>query len=154
MIDKLQLGTLINKCKHLQYKFAGVYAADKNPPNLKNGNCIVLMSDKATQVGTHWLLLCNRNNTYTDTLGLPLNNYPHVRDRPSFADLGVTEIIQASLQILNSNFCGLFCIYIAYYAFGANSPLIPFINEQELMRFVKHFLFLSFFLFSKHRAQD
>ena len=28
MIDELQLGTLINKCKHLMYKFAGVYAAD------------------------------------------------------------------------------------------------------------------------------
>ena len=35
MIDELQLGTLINKCKHLKYKFAGVYAADNFPPQYK-----------------------------------------------------------------------------------------------------------------------
>ena len=31
MIDELQLGSLINKCKHLKYKFAGVHAADNFP---------------------------------------------------------------------------------------------------------------------------
>ena len=110
------------------------------PPILKN--FIIVNSDKATQMGTHWLLLCNRNNKYlfADPLRLPLNNYPHVRDRLSFADLGVAEIIQAPLQNLNSNLCGLYCIYIAHYVFGAHFPIIPYISEQELMRFVKHFL--------------
>ena len=142
MIDELQLGTLINKCRHLKYKFAGVYAADNFPPNLKNGNFIIVNSDKATQMGTHWLLLCNRNNKYlfADPLGLPLNNYPHVRDRLSFADLGVTEIIQAPLQNLNSNLCGLYCIYIAHYVLVADFPIIPYVSEQELLRFVKHFI--------------
>ena len=142
MIDELQLGTLINKCKHLKYKFAGVYAADNFSPNLKNGNFIIVNSNKATQMGTHWLLLCNRNNKYlfADPHGLPLNNYPHVRDRLSFADLGVTEIIQAPLQNLNSNLCGLYCIYIAHYVFDADFPIIPYISEQELLRFVKHFI--------------
>ena len=51
MIDELQLGTLINKCKHLKYKFAGVYAADNFPLNLKNDNFIIVNSDKATQLG-------------------------------------------------------------------------------------------------------
>ena len=138
MIDELQLDTLINKCKHLKYKFTGVYAADNFPPNLKNGNFILVNSDKATQMGTHLLLLCNRNNKYlfADPLGLPLNNYPHVRDRLSFADLAVTEIIQAPLQ----NLCGLYCIYIAHYVFDAEFPIIPCITEQELIRFVKHFI--------------
>ena len=96
MIDELQVGTLINKCKHLKYKFAGVYAADIFPPNSKNGNFIIVNSDKATQMGTHWLLLCNRNNKYLFA-DLPLNSYPHVRDRLSFADLGVQGFIQAPL---------------------------------------------------------
>ena len=117
MIDELQLSTLINKCKHLKYKIPGVYAANNFPPNLKHGNFIIVNSDKATQMGSHWLLLCNRKNKYlfADSLGLPLNNYPHVHDRLSFGDLGVTEIIQAPLQNLNSNLCGLYCIYIAHY---------------------------------------
>ena len=76
---------------------------------------------------------------FADPLGLPLNNYSHVRDRLSFADLGVTEIIQAPLQNFNSNLCGLYCIYIAHYVFGANFPIIPYISEQELLRFIKHF---------------
>ena len=96
MIDELELGSLNTKCKHLKYKVAGVYAADNSPPpNLKNGNFIIVNSDKATQMGSHWVLLCNRNNKYifADPLGLLLNKYLHVRDRLSFADLGVIEII-------------------------------------------------------------
>ena len=141
MIDELQLGTLINKCKHLKYKFAGVYAADNLPLNIKNDNFIIVNSDKGTPMGTNWLLLCNRNNKYffADPLVLPLNNYSHVRDRLSLADLGVTEIIQAPRQNFDSNLCGLYCIYIAYYVFGAHFPTILYISEQELMRFVKHF---------------
>ena len=93
-------------------------------------------------MGTHWLLLCNRNNKdlFADPLGLPLNNYPHVRDRLSFADLRVTEIIQAPLQNFDSNLCGHYCIYIAHYKYGANFPVIPYFSEQELMRFIKHFI--------------
>ena len=45
MVDELQLGTLINKCKHLKYKFAGVYAADNFSPNLKNDNFIIVNSE-------------------------------------------------------------------------------------------------------------
>ena len=142
MTDELQLGTLINKCKHLKYKLAGVYAADNFPLNSKNDSFIIVNSDKATQMGTHWFLLCNRNNKYliADQLGLLLNNYPHVRDRLSLADLAVTEIIQAPMQNSDSNLCGLYCIYIAHYVFGAHCPIISYISEQEVLRFVKLFL--------------
>ena len=142
MIDELQLGTLINKCKHMKYKFADVYAADNFPFNLKNDNFITVNSDKSSQMRTHWLLLRNRNNEYlfADPLGLPLNNYSQVRDRLSLADLGVTDIIQAPLQNFDSNLCGLYCIYLALYIFGAHFPIIPYVSEQELMRFVKHFV--------------
>ena len=53
---------------------------------------------------------------------------------------GVTEIRQAPLQNSNSNLCGLFCLHIAHYVFGANFHLILLINEQELLKFVKHFI--------------
>ena len=141
MIDELQLGTLIDRCKHLKYKFAGVFAAENFSPNLKNGNFIIGISDKASQMGTHWLLLCNRNNKYlfADPLGLPPINIILMFVIDYLADLGVTEIIQTPLQNFDSNLCGLYCIYIAYYVFGALFPIIPYISEQQLMRFVKHF---------------
>ena len=77
-------------------------------------------------MGTHWLLLCNRKNKYSfaDPLGLPLSTYPHVRDRLSFANLGVTEILLDPLQYYVSNLCGLYCIYTAHYVFGAHFPII------------------------------
>ena len=118
----------------MKYKFAGVYAADNIPPfKLKNGNFIIVNSDKSTQLGIHWFLLCNRNNKYlfADPLGLPLNYYPHVRDQLSFADLGVTEIIQAPLQNLTSNLCGLYCLYIALYVFDADFLIFPYISEKN-----------------------
>ena len=142
MIDELQLGTLINKCKHLKYKFADTFMQQIIPPHYKEWQLYHCQFSKATQTGTHWLLLCNRNNKYlfADPVGLPLNSYPHVRNRLSFADLGMTEIIQAPLQNFSSNLCGLYCIYIAQYVFDADFPLIPYISEQELLRFVKHFI--------------
>ena len=143
MIDELQLGTLINKCKHLKYKFAGVYASDIVSFNIKNGNFVLVQSDTATHMRTHCLLLCNRNKKYlfADPLGLPLNKYSHIRDRLFFADLGVTEIIQAPLQNLNSNLCERICIYIAHCVFDADFPITPCITEQNLMRFVKPLIY-------------
>ena len=35
---------------------------------------------------------------FADPLGLPLNNYPHVRDRLSSADLGVTDYTSSSAK--------------------------------------------------------
>ena len=128
MIDELQLGTLISKCKHLKHKFAGVYAADNFLLSLTNDNFIIVNSVKATQKGTHSLLLCNKNNNFlfaNPQFGLKLNIYPHVSDRLYFADLGVTKILQAPLQNLSSSLCGLYCVYLAHYVFGAHFPIIP-----------------------------
>ena len=140
MIDELELFIFINKCKHLKHKFLGIYAADNYPLNLKENTFIIVNSDKSNQLGTHWLLLCNRDNKYLfgDPLGLPITYYPHICDRLSFADFELVEIIKSPLQKLDSNLCGLFCIYIAHYVFSAYFPLIPYISETELSRFVKH----------------
>ena len=133
MIDELELFIFINKCKHLKHKFLGIYAADNYPLNLKENTFIIVNSDKSNQLGTHWLLLC-----LPITNRLPITYYPHICDRLSFADFGVIEIIKNPLQKLDSNLCGLFCIYIAHYLFSAYYPTIPYISETELWRFVKH----------------
>lgn len=142
MIDELQLATIIKKCKHLKYKFAGVYAADNFPIDVKVNTFIIVNSDKATQMGTHWLLLCNKNKKilFADPLGFPLASYQHVSGRLFFADLNVREIIKTPLQNYDSNLCGLHCIYIAHYVFSGDNILIPYVNEQELLRFANHFI--------------
>ena len=141
MIDELELFLFINKCKHLKYKFQGVYAADNFPLNFKENTFIIVNSDKSNQLGTHWLLLCKRSNKilFGDPLGLPTTYYPYICDRLSYTDLGVNEIIKSPLQKTDSSLCGLYCIYIAHYVFSAYFPSIPYISEQELLRFKKHF---------------
>ena len=138
MIDELQLATFIQKCKHLKYKFGG----DNFPLKLKVNTFIVVNSDKTSQIGTHWLLLCNRNNNYlfADPLGLNITYYHHLCDRLSFADIEITEIIKTPLQKIGSNLCGLYCIYIAHYVFANECILIPYFSEQEFSRFVTHFM--------------
>ena len=142
MIDEQELFSFINKCKHLKYKFQGVYAADNFPSSLKENTFVIINSDKSNQLGTHWLLLCNRCNKYLfgDPLGLPLTYYPHICKRLFYADTVVTEIIKDPLQKFDSTLCGFYCIYIAHYVFSAYFPSIPYISEQELLRFTNHFM--------------
>ena len=142
MIDELELFIFINKCKHLKYRFQGVYAADNFPLNFKENCFIIVNSDTSNQLGTHWLLLCKKSGQvlFGDPLGLPLSYYPYICGHLSYTDIGVTEIMKNPLQKTDSNLCGLYCIYIAHYVFSAYFPSIPYISEQELLRFVKHFL--------------
>ena len=46
-----------------------------------------------------------------------------------------------NLQSVNSQLCGLFCIYIAHYFYNAINFIIPNVNnELELINFVKHMM--------------
>ena len=142
MIDELELFLFVNRCKHLKYKFQGVYAADNFLLNSEDNCFIIVNSDKSNQLGTHWLLLCKKSNEvlFGDPLGLPITYYPYIYDRLSYADLGFAEIIKNPLQKTDSSLCGLYCIYIAHYVFSAYFQSIPYISEQELLRFVKHLM--------------
>lgn len=140
MIDEAQLLRMIKNCIHLKYKVTGVYAADNFPLSIDQNSFMIVNSDKSNQPGTHWVLLCNRMGDYVfaDPLGLPIHLYNHISDRLSYADFNVKEIIKDPLQKPNSNLCGLYCIYIAHYVFSGYYPNIPFIHEEELLRFMHH----------------
>ena len=139
-MDELDLLRSLNKCKHLKYRFAGVFAADNFPLILVGNTFMIINSDKSDREGTHWLLLCNRNgeHVFADPLGLPLHYYNHVCERLSCADFGVKEILKQPMQKQNSNLCGLFCIYIAHYVFSGYYPDIPIIDENQLPKFMRH----------------
>ena len=143
MIDEIELWRLINRCIHLKYKFAGVYAADNFPLYIDCQSFLIVNSDKANHKGTHWVLLGRKKDddlVFADPLGLPIHYYKHICDRLSFADFGVRELIKEPLQKLSSDLCGLYCIYIAHYIFSGYYPTIPFISEKELFRFIHHFI--------------
>ena len=142
MIDEITLWELINKCKHLKFKFSGVYAADNFPLALGRNTFIIVNSDKAEEPGTHWLLYCNREDVFAfaDPLGLPLTYYKEIDKRLKVTKFTVIELVKHQLQKPDSNLCGLYCIYIAHYVFSSQFPLIPPISEDDLIRFVEHTL--------------
>ena len=149
MIDELGLWRVVNKCAHLKFKFERVYCADNFPVTLRENTFVIVNSDISEKDGTHWLLYCNRQNEYcfSDPLGLPLQSYKNISCRVLSTDFGIKEIINYQLQKPTSNFCGLYCIYIAHYVFSAYYPLIPMISEDELLRFVKHILYFCWHYF-------
>ena len=140
MIGELGLWELINKCPHLKFKFAGVYAADNFPIKLDKNTFVVVNSDNSDQEGTHWVVYCRTGENYAfgDPLGLFLHNYKNIYERLVFADLNVIQLIDYPLQPPTSNLCGLYCIYIAHHVFGENFPTIPTITETGLIRFLNH----------------
>ena len=154
MIGEIALWELKNKCKHLKFKFSGVYAADNFPLALDRNTFVIVNSDKAEAPGTHWLLYCNREVfAFGDPLGLPLSHYEEIYKRLQFTKFTVTELVKHQLQKPTSNLCGLYCLYIAHYVFSSHFPMIPTISEVELLRFVKHTLyFCCFYLFFENKS--
>ena len=142
MIDELGLWRVVNKCAHLKFKFEGVFSAENFPLTLRANTFVKVNSDNSEKDGTHWLLYCNRHNEncFGDPLGLPLQSYKKISCRVDLTDFRIKEIINYQLRKPTSNFCGLYCIYIAHCVFSAYYPLIPMISEDELLRFVKHTL--------------
>ena len=79
---------------------------------------------------------------FADPLGLDVFlHYPNIAKRISAVPIQVRQTkkdaTKTPLQNQNSNLCGLYCIYIAHFLLGSYYPLICYISETDLLRFVK-----------------
>ena len=128
------------KCRYLRHRFVGVFSADTFPIPLDDNTFIIVNSENSDEEGKHWLLICNKGGIYLfgDPLGLRLDAYKKVNKRLTYADFSCQELIQKPLQPPTSNLCALYCIYIAHYVFSGYYPVIPLIDDERLLRFVKH----------------
>ena len=81
-MDNLQIKELVNRCKHLKYRFGGIFPADFLCSSvLKNYNTFMIMNASSSdQPGTHWLLFAQAGGqiVFTDLLGKRLYDYPIV----------------------------------------------------------------------------
>ena len=149
-MDEDQIYIQVQKCKHLKYKFRGVYAADNYPLNLPVNSFIIVNASRADSFGTHWVIVAKRyayNVLYfADPLALPLTAYKDILTRlQQCTDLHMMmdvmehrRDIQSPLQTADSQLCGLFCIYIAHYFYSSKFPFVTDVNELQLLAFVKH----------------
>ena len=149
-MDEDQIHHQVKKCKHLKFKFRGVYAADNYPLNLQTNTFIIVNASRSNSIGTHWVVLSKRFAYpiiyFADPLALPLTTYKDIFNRlQQCEDLEIMmdimehrRDIQSPLQSSDSQLCGLFCIYIVHYFYSVKFPFIPDVNELELLAFVKH----------------
>ena len=149
-MDGDQIHHQLKNCKHLKFKFRGVYAADNYPLNLQINTFIIVKASRSNSIGTHWVVLAKRYAYpiiyFADPLALHLTSYKDIFNRlQQCKDLEIMmdimehrRDIQSPLQSPDSQLCGLFCIYIVRYSYSEKFPLIPDVNEIELLVFVKH----------------
>ena len=65
-MDEDQIYIHVQKCKHIKFKFRGVYAADNYPLNLPVNSFIIVNASQADSIGSHWVMLgYARNATHT-----------------------------------------------------------------------------------------
>ena len=139
-MDAIQLQDLIQNCKHLKYKFFGVFPAGNFPPHIPNNIFMIVNTSKSDFPGTHWIVICNRRNVlyFADPLGLPLCQYTNLYKRLNENFHQVTELMT------NFPMRGSFCIYIAHLNYDKNSngdaSDFAYINDYVLKRFLTHML--------------
>ena len=135
-MDEQQLYNLIQNCRHLKYKFKGIFAANQFPLKIPRNSFIIVNASNSNSFGTHWLLLYKLNNDllFADPLGFPIQYYTNCYKRIKKVKFKVLPI--SNLQPYNSNLCGLFCIFIAHAL--AHNLYYPVLDPIRLCRFDKH----------------
>ena len=147
-MDEDQIHHQVKKCKHLKFKFRGVYASDNFPLNLQTNTFIIVNASRSNSIRTHWVVLAKRYAYpiiyFADPLALPLTAYKDIFNRlQQCKDLEIMmDIMEHRRDVQSpssdSQICGLFCIYIVHYFYSEKFPFIPDVNELELLVFVKH----------------
>ena len=84
-MDEDQIYIHVQKCKHLKFKFRGVYAADNYPLNLPVNSFIIVNASRADSIGSHWVMLAKRYAYpvlyFADPLAIPLTAYKDIFSR-------------------------------------------------------------------------
>ena len=144
MMDEDDVNNSIQGCKTLIYKFHGVFAANNFPEKMKRNSFLVVNAATAETIGTHWLLLCGKNNQlfFADPLGQPISSCKHLYQRIICVanNHNIYQLLENQpIRSANSKLCGLFCIYIAHFVFDAQK--LVNINHKELIRFANQMMF-------------
>lgn len=142
-MDEKQLFDFLSRCKHLKSKFFGVFAADNFPLTLPPGTFVIMNASGANSLGTHWMLLLNKEGTYVfvDPLGEPVESYTTVYKRLMHKHQSIQQIARGvSAQPKTSTLCGLYCIYIAHLLFKDAKFNYTLINDYQLLKFAHHML--------------
>ena len=84
-MDEDQIYIQVQKCKHLKFKFRGVFAADNYSLNLPVNSFIIVNASRADSICSHWVMLAKRYAHpvlyFADPLALHLTAYKDIFSR-------------------------------------------------------------------------
>ena len=143
-MDKDDFNDLIQRCALLKHKFLGVFAANNFPQKLKPNSFLIVNAATAESFGTHWLLLCQKEEEdqlfFADPLGQSISSYKDVYQRIITLEEKAKIYQLLKFQPIQSkNSWTFFCIYIAHYIF--NSQKIVKQSDAQLIRFAFHMMY-------------
>ena len=143
-MDEDYIAHLIRNNPRLKYRYGGIYPAEKFPILLPNNTFVIVNSENSNSALKHCIVWSNVKGTFNsaDPLGLGLFlHYPNIAKRISAIPIQVQQTLKDAtkmpLQNQNSNLCGLYCNYIGHFLLSSYYPLICYISETDLFRFVK-----------------
>ena len=89
--------------------YLGVFAADRVPLSIKNGQYFIANTDQATDPGEHFIVLFKEkgNLQYFDPLANPYFLYPDMKKKLKKAPRLTNP--NRPIQAVESQFCGYFC---------------------------------------------
>ena len=126
-MEEDQIHLQMKKCKHLKFKFRGVYAADNYPLNLQTNTFIIVNASRSNSIGTHWVVLPKRYAYpimyFADPLALPLTTYKNIFNRLQqckYLEIMIDIMehrrdIQSPLQSSDSQLCGFLHVYCSLF---------------------------------------
>ena len=140
----MRINKLVQGCKRLKYQFHGVFAADNFLLHLSENSFIIMNVSTSQSIGTHWILIGQRNEKFifADPLGQNLTSYKHLHNRFASPDDNIQTVYELlrnqPIQKQNLILCGLFCIYIAHYLFDKKE--IVEMSDVDSIRFALHMM--------------
>ena len=154
MVDNTQLTYLINRDPILKFKYRGCFARDTFPI-LKHNQFVIVNTDPSSQAVEHWLLIASKNDTLLlyDSFGRYFSQfsgdiYKKVQAWSKLSHQKVFQYMPMStlLQPFDSQFCGIFCLFIAYLYYKTKKSLTDkkttqissfpaYAIEEDILRF-------------------
>ena len=95
-MDEDKINNLVQGCKRLKYKFHCVLAADNFPLHLVENSFLIVNVSTSQSLGTHWILICQRNGKYVfaDLLEQNLTSYEPLHNRLASSDDNIQTVYE------------------------------------------------------------
>ena len=114
-MNSIQLEELFLLDSEIRKCYMGIYPIDEIP-DVKNGKLVVVNLDPSYRPGSHWIVLYRRNDAYMEYFD-SMGRKPKIDILTYLFAKNYKCVYNAKrIQDYNTNTCGLFCLFYAYYA--------------------------------------